>query len=263
MSQEEQNAVGLSVSQADGAEGEGEVVTAQTQAAYEALSEVLAQTRPTKTKRFNLKMGGWRGLALLREVSKADVAQRMALLHPSLFDPEGVQRLRLSANAALYVYGMQQDAKALKNEEAARLPKALVDKAKALREEMLAVSEYMLGREPEVVTLLADIRSGSGYADLATDLERLGKVYEAHKAALAKDQVRYRAQDAATARALDGEIMDTLDADRRKSVLRWSAEATKVSAVLKASYEEVAETARWLMRGSPDLAARFPSLFYR
>lgn len=242
-------------------ENAAEDITAETELAYEEIKAELELTTPSKTKSLNLKVLSTRGRLLYAEVQKPDVSIRIAKLDPDLFNRQSVPRLLVCSRAAAYAYGKHKDAKTLRRSEEVRLPKTLVDKAQNKRGEMIVVLEYVVGADEEVAALLKDIKSGRGYEDLATDLERLGRLYEQHKEALHQDRLKYRKGDAAEARALDDEITGLLDANRRQQIKHWTEQSAKVASLLRDTYSEVVDAARWVMRTSNDLDSRFPSLF--
>lgn len=234
---------------------------ALTRAAYEALAEALAQTPERRVRGVALKTAAVRGLRLWRAVQAEDVAARLKLLPEALFAPDAVDKLRAVSLAASHVDGMLRDAKTLEAGEATKLPKALVEEATALRAEMLEVAAYVLGRDAKVSALLADIRKGKGYQDLASDLDRLSRLYEQRAEALAKDQVRYKPEDATRAARLDADIINALDQDRRERVAHWSAQAAKLTSLLHTTSNEVLDAARFVMRLDPTRDRRFRSLF--
>jgi hypothetical protein len=240
---------------------EVERLTAAHEAAFAALADALAQAAPIKSKGINLKTWSVKAHHLHREVSKPDAASRFRLLDAALFDPTHLTQLLTCARAASYVYGRHLDAKALRHTQEARLPKDLVSEARALRTEMFTVCNYVLGRQPEVARLLADIRTGHGYQDLASDLDRLARLYHSHHQALSRDTARYVPEDAARARALDLRIISMMDADHRQNLSYWSDQSMRVATLLRAHYDEVASAAQWLMRGVSNHTTRFPSLF--
>lgn len=91
-----------------------------------------------------------------------------------------------------------------------RVDLALFQDGVALRERMLRVLAYHFEKNPSMRAELADIRSGTGYVDLASDLMRLATHYSAHRAILAKDTTQYDVKDENLARGISKEIMSAL-----------------------------------------------------
>lgn len=236
-------------------------ITPATEAAYQSLAGTLATSPPSKTKSLNLKVMSTRGHLLYEQAHKADAAELFAKVPQELFNRGHLSLLLTCAQAASFAFGSLKNAKALQNIDDARLSKELVSDATGLRVEMLAVVDYALGKDPEVAAIIAGIRSGRGYEDLASDLDQLARLYTAHKDTLQQDRLRYRATDAARARDLDAQITASLDDSRRARIAHWVDQGARITTLLRTSYEEVAATARWLLRASPNLDLRFPSLY--
>jgi hypothetical protein len=241
-----------------------EATQPEQRAAYESLEEAIKGAPQGGGRGLNLKEAAVKVSRLYKEVMKPDVTALMAELPDSdkLFRKSQVPLLPLIASATSYVSAMVKNAKALTTEVKARLPKALVDDAMGLKRQMLSVSEYNLGHLPDVARILEDVRAGSGYIDLADDLNRLGLLYLEHASLLERDQSKYDPADAERAFSLDAQIVEHLDADRQGDAAFWSGQAQRLAALLRVTYEDVALTARWLLRGQ-GVDDRFPSLFQR
>jgi hypothetical protein len=237
-------------------------ISPTTEASYNTLSPVLASTTPSKTKSLNLKIASTLAYQLHAEVHQPDAAAQFAKLPSELFDRTRISLLLTCAQAASFVYGSQQTAKALKNADQARLSKDLVDTATALRLEMITVAGYALSKDTEAAAILAHIRAGKGYEDLASDLDLLARLYTSHKDTLQEDRLRYRAEHAQRARDLDTQITKSLDDSRRERIAHWNDQAARITVLLRSHYEEVVLTARWLLRAAPDLDLRFPLSLY-
>lgn len=242
-----------------------EVPEPAQRAAYESLQAALASVSLGSAPKVNLKAAAVRAARLYQQMQREDVRALLGRLpdDPGLFDQAQVPLLLTLSAAASHVSAALKDAKALREGEGARLPRELVEEATALRLRMLSVAEYNLGDDPDVAKRLADIRAGVGYLDLAEDLNRLGMLYQANASTLARDQHKYRAEDGARAFALDAEIVAHLDAERRAGVAHWTEQAQRLATLLRATYDDVAATGRWLLRHLPAeaLQRRFPSLF--
>jgi hypothetical protein len=141
---------------------------------------------------------------------------------------------------------------------AARLPEALLTEATAVKARMLKVLDYQLGDDEPVARELAAIRPGVGYLDLAQDLAQLAKLYQTGRAQLQNDRHLYQATDETLAATLSQRIFSELRRDEPTAQRERLSQATSLLVYL---YEEVAATARWLLRQQPDAAERrFPSL---
>ncbi len=86
-----------------------------------------------------------------------------------------------------------------------RVSMATLNAGGSVKERMLKVADYILSDQPTAAREITDIRSGTGHTDLATDLTRLAKLYDAHAATLADDGGKhYRAEDSTEAKRLAG-----------------------------------------------------------
>lgn len=242
-----------------------EPIVAENQSAYESLKATLAATPHSDIKSLNLKIAATRTHSLHQEITKPDAADLLTEIsdNSKLFKKTNIALLVVVANAASHAYAMLKNAKALKDDSKAKLPKDLVDASTAHRALMLDVAQYNLGHLPTAATILADIRSGSGYIDLATDLDRLGKLYIEYKAILKKDQTKYNAADAQRAFDLDQQITQHLGTTKQGQIAHWVDQSARITALLRATYDDVAATGRWIFRNLPEdtLTERFPSLF--
>ncbi len=236
-------------------------ISPETEAAYQSLAGPLAVTPPSKTKSLNLKVMATRGHLLHEQAHKDDAKELFPKLPLELFNRGHLSLLLTCARAASFVYGSQQTAKALQNTDDARLSKDLVQDAMGARAEMTSVVEYVLGKDPEVAEIIAHIRKGRGYEDLASDLDRLARLYVFYKDTLQQEGLRYKATDAAHARDLDARITASLDDSRRARIAHWVDQGARITTLLRTSYEEVALAGRWLLRATPNLDLRFPSLY--
>ena len=108
---------------------------------------------------------------------------------------------------------------------------------------------------------VAQLFGGSGVnvpKILAQDLAQLAKLYQTERAQLRKDTHLYQATDETLAATLAQRIFSELRRDQPVAQRERLGQAT---ALLLHLYDEVAATARWLLRNKPEEAAqRFPSL---
>ena len=184
------------------------------------------------------------------------LAARFATLPSSEWDPQSLIDLPLCAQAVLH--SGTELASATARTDATRLPEALLTEATAVKARMLKVLDYQLGDDEPVARELAAIRPGVGYLDLAQDLAQLAKLYQTGRAQLQNDRHLYQATDETLAATLSQRIFSELRRDEPTAQRERLSQATSLLVYL---YEEVAATARWLLRQQPDAAERrFPSL---
>ncbi len=76
---------------------------------------------------------------------------------------------------------------------------------------------------------VADIRSGTGYLDLALDLSRLAKLYQKHQNIIKKDPKNYVASDIDDARKYSSEILRLLGDARNENAKTWADMVARAS----------------------------------
>ena len=178
---------------------------------------------------------------------------RYAALPATEFDHSALADLEPAAQAALWAQAQLAAADA--GAPGGRLPVDLIDQATELRQLMLTVCEYHFRDDAPLAQQIADIRSGSGYLDLAEDLQRLGALYRSERDTLKQDLRFYKAEDAATALKLSQRITSEL---RFQSSQDARQVAWRTWALLLELYEEVARGGRFLLRQAGDAA--FPTI---
>lgn len=139
----------------------------------------------------------------------------------------------------------------------AKLPVMLVQKATAHRARMQRYLDYHLEREPVPKRELDDIRAGTGYLDLESDLRRLAPIATKYATLLVSDR-DYAPTDAADARALADEIGIALGTTTG-SPSEW---VDRLWAAIRRVYgAEVRPTAEWLYRNAPSDLAFYPTIY--
>ena len=175
------------------------------------------------------------------------------------FKEDGFRELQRLAGAAWYARRMQRLAESSDSE--ATVPVALVADGEALIGRMLHVTDYYLGAQPEVASVLSTINLVAGHRRLANNLHNLADLYEAHRDVIAHDTVHYRASDARDARKTASAIVAALADDSTGESERWGDRCARIWTLFSASYAEVQEAGQFLLRKTPEEAkARFPSL---
>jgi hypothetical protein len=198
-------------------------------------------------------------VAALRLVGVLRAPERsalLALIPADLMRGASVDELEQVAWALWFVHSRCQSLAAIATKVTVDVN--TVDESTTLRARMLRVLDYHFENHPGMQSELADIRSGQGYQDMATDLTRLAGHYNAHKDKLSVDKVRYDPADEARARAVAKRILKALmEATKGNDIADLRNRAwTKVVwnySVLKAA-------ADFIWQGNPRELALFPSL---
>ena len=194
-------------------------------------------------------------MALVIHLESPKVAPVFAKM-PSDFMGESTPAfLRTLAQTLFYVETRTRTKEATTSE--VRVDVALVTRGVELRERMLRVLTYYFEDDALMKAELADIRSGQGYVDLASDLARLATHYTQHAAALAADKKHYDPQDQVLARGVSKEILSALQRGADDSIVdlrnRTFTKLARVYARLKAAGD-------FIFADSPTQLALLPAL---
>lgn len=205
----------------------------------------------------DLQSAAMAALVLVDRARHGERPARFALLPAALFAASTVDDLEHMANAALHV-----DVEALREGAAntnVKVDVAIVQQASELRDRMLKTAEYNLGHKETVTRELADIRTRTGYLDLANDCARLAALYAAHESDLAIDRRFYDAADADLATSLAGAIRGEYRAAATRSG-QYAELRPRVFTELVRLYNEVRAAAHFLFRAEPNVIDEFPAL---
>lgn len=197
------------------------------------------------------------GIDLGTKVGSPEWRTRFALLPEKVFDPHLLDLLLPAARAVVWSRAALSDR--LATERAARLPADLAQEAAALREAMLKLAAYHLSDDAKAGPIIADIRRGTGYEDLAQDLERVARLFGDYQGVLSKDPY-YDTTAPSRARDLAGRIRKELGAGASATLDEASDAAARAWTLFQMTYDEVAAAGRFLWRKERG-EELFPSLF--
>jgi hypothetical protein len=185
------------------------------------------------------------------------LGERLARLPVQEFDPACPARVADAAWALWHARARLEQASLPKETE---LPAALADVCVALRDRMLRVCRYYLEDDEAAGPVLAALGRKKVPADLAADLRKLAALYEERRELLSTDTKHWKAEDAAQAEGLAGEIGAVLSEVDDDGVRVWTAQLARAQALLVAEHEELRATLLWMLRKEPGAAERFPQL---
>ena len=231
------------------------------EAALEKLRTRLAAVpvESQESPRYNIRLGATAALRLAEEVERALLLDRLRKLHSiGEFDLSLLPLLPDLAHAAWYIRHRLDQASALATE--ARVPSSLVESASQLRQNMLRVLDFHFGDDPDIEPQLAHIRRGAGHQDTADDLVALAALYKQHEKTLTGTPRYYDKHQAADAQSQAAAILSALSQDLGRDAAEWVDLQRRISPLLEKSYEEIAQTARYLTRKDPQNETRFPRL---
>lgn len=174
-------------------------------------------------------------------------------------DIASIDGLKDAAFVVLLAHAQAEEAGAFATD--VKVPAAVVEEAMGVERRMQELLEYKFKKDPQVAPLLAVLRPGTGYRDLAADLLGYAEIYERHAKEVASDTTNYRPTDAADAQRLAGEILSSLSASMSPKAREAYELLQRAWLHLREVYFEVSEAGRWLLRYDPRRDERFPSLF--
>ena len=127
---------------------------------------------------------------------------------------------------------------------------------------MLRVLEYYFGDHPTIGPKLGVVRAGSGYQDLANDLEVTADMYEdaALKPTISRDPMHYQAEDPARARQLATAIFSALGLGSEGEAQRLAESSQRAWTLLSRAYDKLRLAGQYIFADQEDVEASYPSL---
>jgi len=144
----------------------------------------------------------------------------------------------------------------------ATIPVNIIEEASALRARMLRVLEYYYGDHPTFGPKLVVVRAGSGYQDLANDLEVTADLYEdaTLNAIIARDPMYYRVEDSPRARQLASTIFGALGLGSEGQGKRLAETSQRAWTLLSRTYDKLRLAGQYVFADQEDVDATYPSL---
>jgi len=175
------------------------------------------------------------------------------------FELRNLEDLKALSFGVLYAYSQAEAAGSFKSD--ARVPVELIQEGMALEARMQELCEYKFKRDPQIAPLVAGLRPGSGYRDLAGDLNGYADIYELRPAEVSSDSTNYRPTDVKEARRIAGEILSHLSLALSPQARAAYELLQRLWTLLLEVYFEVREVGRSLLRHDAKVDEWFPSLF--
>jgi hypothetical protein len=222
-----------------------------------ALKPVLAAAAPGRVRGISLSRAAVAFLALARLVRDRGWRPHFERLP---LEDWSITHLDQLEPRALALHVLLQDlATAEATAPGPKVPLATVRKAYTKREEMLQAVEFALQDDEEAMKEAADIRRGSGYADLHSDLARVAVLYRTHKARLAEELPRrFKLADADEAERLAGEILAALTDGLPPAVRALRLEVEQLFGLIEVDHDQVVRGGTFLFWGKPEQAHFVP-----
>jgi hypothetical protein len=126
---------------------------------------------------------------------------------------------------------------------------------------MQACCEYYLLDDPELGPEVLRLRPGVGYRDLAADLLGYADLYTKRHDVVRQDRKYYRATDRDEAVRIAEQILELLGETLGPTGRTASSLLGRTFDLLRAAYQDVSETGRWLLRADPERERLFPSIY--
>ncbi len=229
-----------------------------TTEAYNSVMTWQGEVRLPKTHapRLNRQKAASHALALCNLLKEPQVAEAFEALPERFFEHAQIERLHPLALALWHQGNLVNDQKALKSY--AKLPAPLAKSATELRNNLFQLVTYHLSHEPEAKAVIASIKSGTGYIDLASDLSRLASLVKQFKEKLSRDPLYYTETCADEAQSYSQRILTLLnstDNNKQANVQLYQ----RLWDILFYYYSDICTAADFLFRRSP-LADRFSKL---
>ena len=226
-----------------------------------AFGRVEAQARALAEKELlrlylDPKRAALAGLELAKLAALGEVAAAFADLPAKHFDPVHVRLLSDLSWALWHVTVELVDADALTT--TVKVTTQVVEEAAQRRNRAFKLLEYHLGDDPQIMTLLDSIRSGTGYFDLAFDCTRLGKLWLEHEAVLSLDPKLFVPGEGSQLLALGERIFVELNGQQAAGTELRDLQQ-RIWTLLLTSADEVVAAGRFLFRNT-SMGARFRSL---
>ncbi len=176
----------------------------------------------------------------------------------SLFDLANLDRLDEAASLALYAASRYKAAKGVRS--AARLPAALDESSKELRDRMFSCAEHALEDDAGATREVDRIRAGSGYLDRANDLVALAELYRQHPKDVRLDGKKFRETDEGEALSTAEAIFRALGVEAKGDGEDWRDLQHRAWVELATRYREVRRWGLALFADEPDVDERLPDL---
>jgi hypothetical protein len=203
---------------------------------------------------------------LLKVVSLAMQVSRIAKEDRRYFDTtfrtfplEYIDRLDIYA-LALWAAETEYRRRQLEEDVQRIPPTELIEAARSLKDHLLAAAAYIWRQDTKIQEMLNDIRRGTGYFDLADDLNRLNELFTAHwsmvqgRSEVTQDIIR-------EAGAKATELIRILIINQPETLRPWTDLRLRAWTQLRRAYDEIREGAAYIFRKQPERLSNYASFF--
>ncbi len=239
--------------------GELTIDPKQAREAYEALEAELEAISPEKLLRVRVdaQRASVHAFGIAERDRADDRAEAFAkLVEGGAIAPHPCDRLAQLALATWYA--RQQQLRYLARSGFV-VPAAVTEAGTSIKERMLKVMTYAFGEHPDYAAEIESIRRGSGYQDLANDLQQLADLYDDSDVAavISKDPIHYRASDPADARTHAAAIFRALGFENADAA-QWTSRVQRAYTALDDTYTEHCHAGALLFFRHEDVSVTYP-----
>lgn len=175
------------------------------------------------------------------------------------FDIASIEGLKAASFLVFLTHAQAEAAGAFATD--VKVPADLMQEGIEVEARMQELCEYKFKRDGSIAPLLALLRPGSGYRDLAGDLLGYADIYLMRPKEVASDETNYRSTDVADARRIAGEILAHVAASMTPKAKEAYELMQRAWTLLVQTYFEVQEVGTTLLRRDPKRDEWFPSLY--
>lgn len=195
------------------------------------------------------------------EFQNPPLAERVASLPAGEFDPASLTLTEQASRACLELLALQRASAAQPSE--ARVDASLVADGTRRKVRMMRLLDHYFEDDAQIGLELADIRLGSGHADLASDLRRLSSLYSKPRihAVVSRDPKFFDPTDEAEARRIAQAIDEQLDGHHNTDQRSLSLRLAQAWTLLDRGYSQLRRAATFLFWDDDDALRRYPLLF--
>jgi hypothetical protein len=183
---------------------------------------------------------------------------RLGLLPIELFRPEVVDQLEKASWAAWYLHTQVRTESATAS--GAKVDAALYEASGQHLTKLLRMLDYHVGSIGDVAAELADIRSGTGYQDRASDLARAADLWQRYRSELEADTRHFDPTDGDQARRYAETIVRALRDSLGSSVAQRADLRNRAYTLVFRLYNEVRAACLFLFRDDRAQLDLFPAL---
>ncbi len=222
----------------------------------EALKPTLYAFADSEVRQFNLSVPSTLSSAIRIWGSYSeDKPKFLATFTPLGFDAAGVSDFPARTAALWYVDVQLGQVLAPKS----GMPGEIVAVAKPLHTKLADAALYLWKSDPELGVVVADIRKGAGYLDMAGDLARYATLFEDHWSK-AEGRCEVTLADAASAKSISAVILESLTAKPTGTVDELKDLRCRAAEYLRRGADDIRDAATYVFRKTPTALDRYPSL---